>query len=105
LDSVRSAEREVAAAFDSVQLWFEALTHALGGRHRQPPVIGPVGPDRHPALLAAIGEARSTQRPDQMVAALRLLWLSERLVDLRRLQAELLESVDRTVGTRSSAIL
>ena len=96
LDSVRSAEREVAAAFDSVQLWFEALTHALGGRHRQMPVIGPVGPDRHPALLAAIDEARSAHRPDQMVAALRLLWLSERLVDLRRLQAELLESVDRT---------
>jgi uncharacterized membrane protein YccC len=99
LESVRSAERDVATAFDSIRRWFEALARALGGRHTQTPAIGPVGEGRHPELLAAIEEARSARRPDQMVAALRLLWLSERLTDLRRLQVELLASVDRIEGT------
>ena len=99
LESVRSAERGVATAFDSVRRWFEALARALSGRHTETPAIGPVGDGRHPELLAAFEEARVAKRPDQMVAALRLLWLSERLTDLRRLQEELLESVDRIVGT------
>ena len=99
LASVRSAEQDVAAAFDSVQRWFAALALALGGRHAETPAVAPVGDGWHPELLAAIEEARSTRRPDQMVAALRLLWLSERLMDLHRLQVELLESIDRIVGS------
>ena len=99
LDSVLAAERHVASAFNSVQEWFDALTRSLGGRHTEAPVIGPVGDGWHSELLAAVDEARSARRPDQMVAALRLLWLSERLLDLRRLQVELLASIDRIVGT------
>jgi hypothetical protein len=99
LESVRSAERQVAVAFNSVQLWFEALALALAGRHSETPAIAPVGEGGYPEVLAAVEEAGSARRPDQMVAALRLLWLSERLMDLHRLQVELLESMDRIVGT------
>ncbi len=99
LDSVRSAERQVAVAFNSVQEWFDALAHALAGRHIETPAIAPVGEGGYLEVLAAVDEAGSARRPDQMVAALRLLWLSERLMDLYRLQVELLESIDRIVGT------
>ena len=99
LESVRSAERQVTVAFNSVQLWFEALARALGGRHTETPAIDPVGDGGHPEVLAAVEEASSARRPDQMVAALRLLWLSDRLMDLHRLQVELVESIDRIVGT------
>ncbi len=99
LDSVRAAEDGVANAFDSVQRWFEALSRALGGRHAEMPVIEPVVDGWHPELVMAVEDARSARRPDQMVAALRLLWLSERLMDLRRLQVELLESIERIAGT------
>jgi hypothetical protein len=98
LDSVALAERELATAFDSVRQWFDALARALGGHRAETPAIGPVGVGLHPELLAAVDAARSAQRPDQVVAALRLLWLSERLTDVRHLQAELLESVDRISG-------
>jgi hypothetical protein len=93
-DWLGSAERDVARAFSSVQRWFEALGRTLGDRHAGAPHVGSEGVSLYPELLRAVDEARSARRPDQMVTALRLLWLSERLSDLRRLQEQLLESVN-----------
>jgi hypothetical protein len=91
---LRSAERDVATAFGSVQRWFETLARALGGHDGQTPEIVAEGVGLLPELVSAVDEARAARRPDQMVTALRLLWLSERLTDLRRLQEELVASVD-----------
>ncbi len=88
------AERDVAQAFGSVQRWFEAVALSLGGDASATPVIGSDGIGLYPELLSAVDEARSERRPDRLVTALRLLWLSERLGHLHRLQEQLLESVD-----------
>ncbi len=93
-ERLRMAERDVAQAFGLVQRWFETVAHSLGGNAVTTPVIGSDGASLLPELLSAVDEARSERRPDRLVTALRLLWLSERLGDLRRLQEELLASVD-----------
>jgi uncharacterized membrane protein YccC len=102
LATVSSARRDVTSAFSSAGRWFEAFADALGRRHVELPAIGPIDSRLRPELLAAFDDARQAQRKDEMLAALRLVWLSERLEDLRLLQTQLATSAGRFVGPRQA---
>ena len=48
----------------------------------------------------AFEDARQARRTDEMLTALRLLWLADRLDELRDLRTELAGSVGRFAGIR-----
>lgn len=89
LEAIRRARQEVTSAFVAVERWFDSCTEAFGGRPVTLPAVEPAGDSLRPDLLAAVGEAQRSERGDRLLIALRLLWLSERLGDLRERQAEL----------------
>lgn len=95
-EAIRRARHEVSGAFVTVERWFEACTEAFGRRPVTLPAVEPAGDRLRADLLAAVGEAQRSERGDHLLSALRLLWLSERLEDLRAMQAEL-EGVSRHI--------
>ena len=88
-EAIERARQEVTGAFVAVERWFDSCTEAFAGRPVTLPVVEPAGDSLRPDLLAAVEEAQRSERGDRLLAALRLLWLSERLDDLRDRQAEL----------------
>jgi len=89
--SIARARNDVTAAFLDVRRWFDGCTEALGGRPVRLPAVEPVGESLRPGLLAAVAEARRAGHGDALVVSMRLLWLSDRLADLRAVQAEMAE--------------
>jgi hypothetical protein len=87
--AIGRARRDVTTAFQDVRRWFDGCTEAFGSRPVRLPEVEPVGESLRPGLLAAVEEARRSGQTDALLVALRLLWLSERLADLRRIQTEL----------------
>jgi hypothetical protein len=87
--SIARARHDVTAAFLDVRRWFDGCTEALGRRPVRLPAVEPVGESLRPGLLAAVAEARRAEHGDALVVSMRLLWLSDRLADLREVQAEM----------------
>jgi uncharacterized membrane protein YccC len=99
LAAVRSVADDVTEEFAAAQRWYEELSRAL----RERPVDLPTEPpdaNLRPGLTAALENARQARRTDEMLTALRLLWLAERLEELRELRTELAGSVGRFAGIR-----
>ena len=99
LAAVRSLAADVTEEFVSSQRWYEDLARAL----RQRPVDVPTEPpdaNLQPELAVALEDARQARRTDEMLTALRLLWLAERLEELQELRTELAGSVERFAGVR-----
>jgi len=86
---IGAARHDMSAAFVAIEHWFDSSTEAFRERPLRLPAVEPVGEPLRPALLAAVEEARRSGAADTLPAALRLLWLSERLADLQGLQTEL----------------
>ncbi len=87
--AIRRARQEVIGAFVTVERWFDSSTDAFADRPVTLPVVEPADDSLRVDLLAAVGEAERSERADRLLAALRLLWLAERLDELRDRQAEL----------------
>ena len=100
LAAVRSVAEDVTGEFVTAQKWYEDLTRALGERIVDLPAVEPPEANLRPELAVALEDARRARRTDEMLTALRLLWLSERLEELRELRTELVGSVGRFAGIR-----
>ncbi len=87
--AIREAGRDLTAEFAALEGWFESCTEAFGKRPVRLPAVAPIDSSLRPSLLAAVEEARRSERTAGLLAALRLLWLSERLGEVRRMQAAL----------------
>ena len=100
LAAVRSVAANVTGDFVTAQKWYEDLTRALRERLVDLPAVEPPDANLRPELAAALEDARQARRTDEMLIALRLLWLSERLEELREFRTELVGSVGRFAGIR-----
>jgi len=94
--SVREA---MVDEFASVQQWYEEFAMALGTRRAPAPALAPPQSDDGlvPGLLDVFGQVRREHRADGVHALLRLLWVEERLEELRDCQAELSASASEFV--------
>jgi uncharacterized membrane protein YccC len=80
----------------AVQSWFDRFTASLGTGSPAVPPIPPVDDRLAPGLADAWKAARRKGRREDIVAVLRLLWVEERMADLRRLQVDLAGTVTGT---------
>ncbi len=96
--AVQSARAEVAADFAADERWFEEFSGALRHRNRPVPGIVPVDQRIRVRLLGAFDEAQRSKRNDGILVTLRLLWLSDRLSELRDQEGELARSAGRFTG-------
>lgn len=95
--AVVSVRQAMVDEFASAQQWYEQFAEALGER-RAPALAPPPTHDRLvPELLDAFGQVRLEHRADGIFALLRLLWVEERLEEVRDLQAELSASATEFV--------
>jgi hypothetical protein len=83
------ARHDVTAAFAAVEGWFDASAEALREHPVRLPAVEAAGTSLRPVLLAAVDEVRRSEHAGALPVALRLLWLSERLDELRGVQAQL----------------
>jgi len=94
LPEVVTARATVTAECTAVESWFGGFAVPSGaqgsGGHHAPE-------DDHlaPELVAAWDAVRRDGRRDGVIAVLRLLWVEERMADLRRLQADLAATTSR----------
>jgi len=86
---IAAARAGVSSECAAVRSWFERFTASLGTGSPAVPTIPPVDARLAPGLADAWAAARSGGRREDVVAVLRLLWVEERMADLRRLQADL----------------
>lgn len=89
LPEVVTARATVTAECTVVESWFDRFASSLGMRKAsvaQPP---PVDDRLAPELVAAWQAVCRAGRRDGVIAVLRLLWVEERMADLRLLQSEL----------------
>ncbi len=88
--------------FATAQLWYDQFAVALGDRRVPEPAPQPGDDGLTPRLLDAFAQVRRHHRADGILALLRLLWMEERLEELRGLQVQLSASaaqfVDRSGG-------
>ena len=96
--AVVTVRDEVAADFGADERWFEEFTGALRDRSCPVPTVVPVDRRLRVRLLGAFDEAQRSKRNDGILVTLRLLWLSDRLSELRDLQGELAGSAGRFTG-------
>ena len=87
------ARTAVAAECGAVEAWFDRFAAALGTRSLAVPPLRPVDDRLAPELIAAWDAVRRDGRRDGVLAVLRLLWVEERMGDLRRLQSDLVGTV------------
>ena len=87
--AIREAGREVTQEFAARERWFDSCTEAFGKRPVRVPDVAPIRGSLRSTLLAAVDGARRSGRTGGLIAALRLLWLSERLGEVRRMQTAL----------------
>lgn len=100
LAAVRSVAEDVTVDFVTAQQWYEDLTRALHARWVDLPAVEPRDANLRPELAVAFEDSRQARRTDEMLTALRLLWLAERLEEIRELRMELVGSVGRFSGIR-----
>lgn len=96
--AVVTVRDEVAADFGADERWFEEFTGALRDRRCPVPTVVPVDRRLRVRLLGAFDEAQRSKRNDGILVTLHLLWLSDRLSELRDLQGELAGSAGRFTG-------
>ena len=93
LPEVVTARAAVTAECTVVESWFDRFASSLGVR--APPIAAPPPVDDRlgPELGAAWDAVCRAGRRDGVIAVLRLLWVEERMTDLRMLQADLAGAV------------
>ena len=89
LPEVVTARGTVSAECTAVESWFDGFAVSLGVRKHTMGPIPPVDTRLAPELVAAWDAVRRDGRRDDVIAVLRLLWVEERMADLRGLQADL----------------
>ncbi len=89
LPEVVTARATVTAECAAVESWFDRFAASLGVRGSPVPATPPVDDRLAPELVAAWDAVRRAGRRDGVLAVLRLLWVEQRMVDLRRLLADL----------------
>jgi uncharacterized membrane protein YccC len=90
---VLAANAVVARECQAVEQWFAGFAASIGSRGGTTVPPSPPADARIPAeLLAAWKAVRREGRSDGFFAVLRLLWIEERMDDLRRLQTDLASS-------------
>ncbi len=102
LPEVVTARATVSAECTAVESWFDRFAGSLGVRGAELPTTPPVDERLAPELVAAWDAVRREGRREGVIAVLRLLWVEQRMADLRRLQADLAASVSArtTRGSR-----
>jgi uncharacterized membrane protein YccC len=93
LPEVTAARATVVAECTTVEAWFDRFAASLGARSPSVPALPAASGRLDPELVAAWDAARSAGRRDGVIAVLRLLWVEERMEDLRHLQADLAGAV------------
>jgi uncharacterized membrane protein YccC len=96
LPEVAVARAGVASECAAVQTWFDRFTASLGSGTPTIPTIPPVDDRLAPGLADAWEAARRKGSRGDVIAVLRLLWVEERMADLRRLQVDLAGTVTGT---------
>ena len=100
LPEVVTARATVSTECATVESWFDDFAGSLGVRRHAAGTIPPVEARLAPELVAAWDAVRRNGRRDGVIAVLRLLWVEERMADLRGLQADLAATaVERTDGS------
>ncbi len=90
--AIGGARLALAGQYEAAAEWCSAFAEAVGERHPRLPEVPTVDPGLGPVLLGALDEARRRGRMDGVVASLRLLWLEERLDEVRDLEVDLAAS-------------
>jgi uncharacterized membrane protein YccC len=90
--AVVSMHRAMVDEFATAQQWYDQFAMALGDRRAPAPAPTKADDGLVPGLLDAFGQVRREHRADGVLALLRLLWVEERLEELRDLQAGLCSS-------------
>lgn len=98
LPEVVAARATVAAECAAVESWFDRFATSLGSRSGAVPPLPDPSDHLDPGLVAAWDAVRRAGRRDGVIAVLRLLWVEERMDDLRRLQADLAGAVAGSVA-------
>jgi uncharacterized membrane protein YccC len=93
LPEVVTARATVAAECTVVESWFDGFASSLGARASSVPTPPPADERLAPELVSAWDAVRRAGRRDGVIAVLRLLWVEERMADLRLLQADLAGAV------------
>ncbi len=93
LPEVVKARATVSSECAAVESWFDQFASSLGGRSPAVPAAPPVDERLAPELADAWAAVRREGRREGVIAVLRLLWVEERMADLRRLQADLAGTV------------
>jgi len=89
LPEVLAARDTVVEECHTVESHFGGLCSSLAARDGRPPDTPPADRRLAPELVAAWNAVLRAGRRDGVLTVLRLLWVEERMVDLRRLQADL----------------
>ncbi|HEY4929640.1 MAG TPA: FUSC family protein [Acidimicrobiales bacterium] len=89
IPEVVEARATVTASCRSMELWFCGVAGSLGDKSLVVAAPEPTDPRLHRELLEAWSAVWRAGRREGVFAVLRLLWVEERLDDLRQLQTEL----------------
>ena len=97
LSEVVAARSTVAAECTAVESWFDRFAGSLDTRRAAVATIPPVDGRLAPELVTAWDAVRRDGRRDGVIAVLRLLWVEERMADLRGLQTDLATTVAQRI--------
>ena len=89
LPEVVAARAEVTATVADLESWFEAFAGSMGRRQADAALVVPGGEPLPIELDAAWDAVRRAGRRDGVLVVLRLLWVEQRLDDLRALRQDL----------------
>jgi len=89
------ARATVATECGAVESWFDGFAASLGAPGHVVATIPPVDAHLAPEVVGAWDAVRRDGRRDGVIAVLRLLWVEERMADLRGLQADLATTTER----------
>jgi len=92
LPEVVGARSIVTDECTAVEGWFDRFASSLGLRASAVPPVPPVDDNLAPELVEAWDAVCRAGRRDGVIAVLRLLWVEERMADLRVLQADLVSA-------------
>ena len=95
LPEVVVARATVATECGAVESWFDGFAASLGAPGHVVATIPPVDARLAPEVVGAWDAVRRDGRRDGVIAVLRLLWVEERMADLRGLQADLATTTER----------
>jgi uncharacterized membrane protein YccC len=98
LPEVVTARSLVAGECAVVETWFDRFATTLGRRSGTVPPVPDVDARLAPELLAAWSAVQREGRRPGVIAVLRLLWVEQRMADLRRLQGELADTAASVAG-------